>query len=231
MAYNAVKAWQKANKGNATVQAAANDLFYNAAMQNIGTRGSVDYANQMSPVALRYQAASTKIAEEADLRRLGAETSAARGVIQQQGDLNYRDNRLTAETRRYEADRDFDKTAVGAKATMYGADRSVDIAKEQTRAQSYESDNRLRGTAMETAAARYVGDRGVDSTRLTADASKYGADRGLEGIKDSNRSSEDQIRISGRQDRKTLTQGTDETLRLRADARGAIQTAGKSFYG
>ena len=249
MAYDAVKAWQQANQGNSTVQAAANDLFYNSLAADLSTRSSVSYANQMTPIALRYQQASTKIAEEADLRRLGAETSAMRGLTQQQGDLQYRDNKLAAETTRYGADRELQARLADSAATKYVANRSYDSTVAQTDAQRYGYDQQLKATGLQTAAQRYESDRATDRTQIGADADRYGADRnldiagvqagaqmygadrGLEGIRDTNRSDEDKIRISGGEDRKTLIQGTDETLRLRADARGAIRTAGRSFYG
>jgi hypothetical protein len=231
MAYDAIRAWQQANKGNSTVQAAANDLFYNALSSNLSTQSAVSYANQMTPIALRYQQASTKIAEEVDLRRLGAETSAIRGLTQQQGDLNYRDNQLAAQTTRYGADRELEGRLADSAATKYVANRVYDATVEQTKSQRYGYDQALKGTGLQTAAQRYESDRATDRTGMETSAQRYGYDRQLEGTKDTNRSDEDKIRISGGQDRKTLTRGTDETLRLRADARGAIRTAGKSFYG
>jgi hypothetical protein len=53
----------------------------------------------------------------------------------------------------------------------------------------------------------------------------------LTGVRDTNRSQEEQRRIQGREDRETLGRGTDETLRLRADARGAIASTGRRFFG
>lgn len=89
---------------------------------------------------------------------------------------------------------------------------------------------------------RYISDRRVDETRLTADAgvrsTQIGADAQrdvastqLRGIEGTNLSQERQRRIQGEEDRRTLTQGTDETLRLRADARGAIAAKGRRFFG
>lgn len=68
-------------------------------------------------------------------------------------------------------------------------------------------------------------------TGLETEAQKYGADRGLEGTKYNADASLAGIRDRGSEDRKTLTQGTDETLRLRADARGAIQDRGRKWFG
>jgi len=285
----AISQWSSANEGNKTVQASANDLFYNWMSSQLGTQSAVSYANQMTPIAQRYQAASTKIAEESDLRRLAAETSALRGLTQQQGDLQYRNNQLTASTTRYTADQQLRETGLLAGAQRYSADqqfRSTGLlagaqrfeSGEATRrtgmetaAQRYGYDQAYRGVELQTGAQRYESDRATDRTRIQSDTQrhgydqdlagrkytadrgvdvagiqagaqmydsdrglegvKYGADRGLEGIRDTNRSGEERIRIAGGEDRKTLVQGTDETLRLRADARGAIRTAGRSFYG
>lgn len=80
-------------------------------------------------------------------------------------------------------------------------------------------------------ASNYRADRDYDIAGVRADADRYGYDQQLTGVRDTNRSAEDQIRIRGGEDRTTMIQGTDETLRLRADARGAIRKAGKTFYG
>jgi hypothetical protein len=167
----------------------------------------------MTPIALRYQQASTNIAEAADLRRLGAETSAARGLLQQQGDIGYRDNKLAAETQRY------------------GYDQQVKAVGLQTGAQRYESSQATARTGMETQAQRYDSDQRLKGVGLQTDAQRFESSQATERTGMTNRSDEEKIRISGGEDRKTLTQGTDETLRLRSDARGAIRSAGRSFYG
>ncbi len=264
MAYDAIEAWQQANQGNSTVQAAAHDLFYNSLAANLSTQSAVSYANQMTPIALRYQQASTNIAQEADLRRLGAETSAARGLMQQQGDIQFRSDRLAANTTRYGFDQQLKGVGLQTDAQRYGYELQLQGVGLQTEAQRFESKQATQRTGMQETGAtqrtgmetetqrygfdrglegqKYSADRGVDSTRIQADAQRYGADRGLDGIKygadrnlegirATNQSDEDKIRISGGENRKTLTQGTDETLRLRSDARGAIRSAGKSFYG
>jgi hypothetical protein len=102
----------------------------------------------MTPIALRYQQASTNIAEAADLRRLGAETSAARGLLQQQGDIGYRDNKLAAQTQRY------------------GYDQQVKAVGLQTGAQRYESSQATARTGMETQAQRYGYDSRVSTSAL-----------------------------------------------------------------
>lgn len=73
-------------------------------------------------------------------------------------------------------------------------------------------------------------------------AQRYGYELALQGTQDTNRSAERRtdtetqsaerrIGLQGSEDRRTLTQGTDETLRLRADARGAIQDRGRRWFG
>jgi hypothetical protein len=320
--YNAIGAWGQANKGNPTVQAAANDLFYNAAAANLSTKSAVSYANQMTPIALRYQQASTDIAEAADLRRLGAETSAARGLLQQQGDIGYRDNQLAAQTQRYGYDQQLSGIGLQADAQRYGYDqqlkgvglqetgatqrvglqeagatqrtqiqdsgdtRRVGLQTDaqrygydqqlrgiglqeagatqrtqiqdsgdtrrvglQTDAQRYGYDQQLKGVGLQTDAQRYESSQATARTGMETQAQRYGYDQQLKGVGlqtdaqrfessqatertgMTNRSDEEKIRISGGEDRKTLTRGTDETLRLRSDARGAIRSAGRSFYG
>jgi hypothetical protein len=229
--YNAIGAWGQANQGNPTVQAAANDLFYNAAAANLSTKSAVSYANQMTPIALRYQQASTNIAEAADLRRLGAETSAARGLLQQQGDIGYRDNLLSADTQRYGYDTQLKAVGLQTDAQRYGYDQQLKGVGLQTEAQRYESGQATARTGMETQAQRYGYDQQLKGVGLQTDAQRFESSQATERTGMTNRSDEEKIRISGGEDRKTLTQGTDETLRLRSDARGAIRGAGKSFYG
>ena len=119
--------------------------------------------------------------------------------------------------------------------TRYSADRQLDATRLQTGAERYGYDQQLAGT-------RYSADRQVDATRLQTDAQRYGYDRDLEGriyvsdneltgVREGYQSEERQIGLRGSEDRKTLTQGTDETLRLRSDARGAIASTGKRFFG
>jgi hypothetical protein len=100
----------------------------------------------------------------------------------------------------------------------------TDLAKINSGDVRYISDRRLDET-------RTTADASVKSTQIGADAQRYGDDTRLTGVLATNRSQEDQRRIQGDEDRKTLTQGTDETLRLRADARGAIASQGKRFFG
>jgi hypothetical protein len=247
--YNAIGAWGQANKGNPTVQAAANDLFYNAAAANLSTKSAVSYANQMTPIALRYQQASTNIAEAADLRRLGAETSAARGLLQQQGDIGYRDNKLAAQTQRYGYDQQVKAVGLQTGAQRYESSQATARTGMETQAQRYDSDQRLKGVGLQTDAQRYESSQATARTGMETQAQRYDSDQRLKGVGlqtdaqrfessqatertgMTNRSDEEKIRISGGEDRKTLTQGTDETLRLRSDARGAIRSAGRSFYG
>jgi ribosomal protein S20 len=202
--YNAIGAWGQANQGNPTVQAAANDLFYNAAAADLSTRSAVSYANQMMPIALRYQQASTNIAEATDLRRLGAETSAARGLLQQQGDIGYRDNRLAAQTHRYGYDTQLKGIGLQADAQRYGYDQQLkgvglqeagatqrtqiqDIGETrrvglQTDAQRYGYDQQLRGVGLQTDAQRYESSQATARTGMETEAQRYGYDQQLRGV-------------------------------------------------
>ena len=209
--------WANNNRGNQAVAGAANDLFYNAASADLQTRSDVNYATQMMPKALEYQRGSQLIATQADLSRMSAEGVIARDLTAQQGAINTGITRLQTD------------------ALRYGADRGVDSTRLQTDAQRYGADQELAGT-------RYSSDRHVDATRLQTDAQRYGYDREFEGrkyvsdneltgVREGYQSQERQIGLRGSEDRKTLTQGTDETLRLRSDARGAIASTCKRFFG
>jgi hypothetical protein len=137
-------------------------------------------------------------------------------------------------------------TQIGADAQRYGYDQQLagvlDTNRSQLEGTKYTADANVKSTQIGADAQRYGADRQVDSTRIGADAQvrstqigadaqRYGDDTRLVGVLATNRSQEDQRRIQGDQDRRTLTQGTDEALRLRADARGAIASRGKRFFG
>ena len=205
------------NKGNEAVSGAVNDLFYNSYSAALQTESDAHYARTMMPLELERQRGLQGIATEADMRRISAEGAVLSDLTAQQGriqtglaQINSRDVRHVANKSlagdRYTAD-------AGVKSTRIGADATRDVARTN-----------LEGT-------RYTADAGVRSTQIGADAQRYGYDQELAGVRDTNRSQEEQRRIQGDQDRKTLTQGTDETLRLRADARGAIAAKGRRFFG
>lgn len=194
-----------------------NDLFYNSLSASLQTESDATYARRMMPLELERQRGLQGIATEADQRRIAAEGAVLSDLTTQQGKIqtgiariNSRDVRHVANQRlagdRYTAN-------AGVRSARIGADATVDVA-----------DRQLQGT-------RYSADRQVDATRIGADAQRYGYDQELAGVRDTNRSQEQQRRIQGDEDRKTLTQGTDETLRLRSDARGAIAAKGRRFFG
>ena len=185
--------------------------------------------------ALEYQRGSQLIATQADLSRMAAEGVIARDLTAQQGAINTGITRLQTDALNYGADRSVDSTRLQSDAQRYGADRQVDSTRLEADAQRYGYDQQLAGT-------RYSSDRQVDATRLQTDAQRYGYDREfdgrkyvsdneLTGVREGYQSQERQIGLRGGEDRKTLTQGTDETLRLRSDARGAIASTGKRFFG
>lgn len=235
----AVTQWANNNRGNQQVSGMANDLFYNAASADLQTRSDVNYAKQMMPLSLEYQRGSQSIATEADLRRMAAEGAITRDLVAQQGRINTGITKLETDAvrygydqqlagTRYSADRSLDATRYSSdrdlEGTKYGADRMVDSTRLQTDAQRYGADRELEGS-------KYGADRMVDATRLQTDATRYVSDNELTGLREGYQSQERQIGLRGNEDRKTLIQGTDETLRLRADARGAITKAGGRFFG
>lgn len=82
----------------------------------------------------------------------------------------------------------------------------------------------VKRTQIQFDAERYGADRDLEGT-------KYQADRGLDSTRTQTASAERQIGLTGEEERKTMGTATDQTLRLRADARGAIRATGSSFYG
>jgi len=235
----AIQSWTSNNKGNQAVAGAANDLFYNSLSASLQRDSDASYAKTMMPLSLEYQRGQQGIATEADLRRLAAEGGIARDLTAQEGrirtdlaKINSGDVRHVADQQlagtRYSADRQVDATRIGADAQRYGDDQQLAGVRDTNRAQlegtRYTADANVRSTQIGA-------DAQVRSTQIGADAQRYGYDQQLAGVRDTNRSQEDQRRIQGDEDRRTLTQGTNENLRLRADARGAIASHGKRFFG
>jgi hypothetical protein len=242
----AIKAFGQRNPGNEAVSGAVNDLLYNSLSARLQTDSDESYALRMMPLSLEYQRGSQAIATEADMRKIAAEGGVLRDLTEQQGKIQTGITKIGAQAALGVASRQAQGVKATARAgvqasrigagadrygydqqresTQYAADRGVDTAKIGAKADVDIAGLQLKGT-------QYSADRQVDATRIGADADKYGYDRQLEGTRDTNRSQEDQRRIQGDEDRKTLTQGTDETLRLRADARGAIASKGRRFFG
>lgn len=223
-----VTTWANNNRGNDQVAGMANDLYFNAASADLQTRSDVNYARQMMPLSLEYQRGAQSIATEADLRRMSAEGAITRDLVAQQGAINTGITRLETNAVRYGYDRQLEGTKYSSdrelEGTRYSSDRMVDATRLQTDAQRYGADRNLEGT-------KYGADRMVDATRLQTDATRYVSDNDLTGLREGYQSQERQIGLRGDEDRKTLRQGTDETLRLRSDARGAIAKAGGRFFG
>ena len=181
------------------------------------------------------QLAGDRVNANAQVRstQIGADATRAVANSQLQG------TRYTADagvrSSRIGADAQVRSTQIGANAQRYGADRQVDATR-------IGADAQVRSTQIGADAQRYGADRQVDSTRISADAQvrstrigadaqRYGYDTQLAGVRDTNRSQERLPRIQGDEERKTLGRGTDETLRLRADARGQIASHGRRFFG
>lgn len=104
----------------------------------------------------------------------------------------------------------------------------------QRGAQSIASDAEDRRIASQNVADLKIGQQKADTERYGYDqqlaGTKYSADTDREKQREANQSEERQIGLTGTEQRKTLAQGTDETLKLRRDARGAIASGGRRFY-
>lgn len=213
------------NQGNDAAAAAVNDLYYNAASADLQTRSDVNYAKQMIPLALDLQRGQQQIASQADLQRLSSEGAIVRDLVGMQGKYEIEGKKIDADAMKYGYD-------AALKGTKYSADRNLEGTKYSSDAEvswrTYTADRDMEWR-------KYVSDRDLEGVKYGADRGlegiKYGADRNLEGVKYGWDSQERQIGLQGTEDRKNMVQATDETLRLRADARGAIRTAGKQFYG
>jgi hypothetical protein len=213
----AVRDWTSKNKDNKAVAGAANDLFYNSLSAQLQTDSDASYAKTMMPLSLEYQRGLQGIATEADMRRISAEGSVLRDLTTQQGGIQRDLAKINSGDVRYVANKQLAGERVGAEAqvrsTRIGADATKDVARTNLEGTRYSADAGVKS-------AQIGADAQVRSTEISADAQRYGYD-----------SEERQRRIEGEENRKTLTQGTDETLRLRADARGQIASHGKRFYG
>jgi hypothetical protein len=202
-ASNPVNQWAAGNSQNNLVAGAANDLFYNAASADLQTRSDVNYAMQMAPLSLEYQQGAQSIMTDALLKLKAADAAIARDLTEQTGQINTGIESIRADTLKYGADRQLDSTRLN---------QQQETERSRYTADSLERTSRF-GQEQETQRSRYT----ADSNRV------IGQDR--------NQSEERQIGLKGAEERRTLQQGTDETLRLRADARGAIRRAGARFYG
>jgi len=225
---DAIRDWTNNNKGNQAVAGAANDLFYNSLSSRLQTDSDASYSKTMMPLLLEHQEGTQRIATEADMRRISAEGGVIRDLQEQQGRIQTGLANINSGDVRYISDRRVDESRINSDAqvrsTQIGADATRDVASTQLQGTRYTADAGVRSTEISSRAQ-------VKSTQIGADAQRYGDDTRLAGVRDTNRSQEDQRRIQGGEDRKTLTQGTDETLRLRADARGAIASSGRRFFG
>lgn len=96
--------------------------------------------------------------------------------------------------------------------------------------QGIASDAEDRRIASQNQADLKIGQQKAETERYGYDTTKYGYDQTRATAQDTSQSEERQIGLTGTEQRKTLAQGTDETLRLRRDARGAIASGGRRFY-
>jgi hypothetical protein len=242
----AIRSFAERNKDNEAVAGAVNDLFINSLSARLQTDSDASYAKTMMPLSLEYQRGAQGIATEADMRRISAEGSVLRDLTSQQGKIQKDVARINSGDVRYVANKQLagNRIEAGAqvRSTQIGADATKDVAKTNLQGTRYtadagvkstqiSSDAQVRSTQIGADAQRYGADREVDSTRISADAQVRSTQIGADAQRYGYDSAERQRRIEGEENRKTLTQGTDETLRLRADARGQIASTGKRFFG
>ncbi len=106
--------------------------------------------------------------------------------------------------------------AINRDIAKIGADATVKVGELQLDGLKYSADKSLQG-------AMYTSDRSLEG-------SKYAADKNWQGVKYTADESTNRVRVQGDEDRKTLAANTDQTLRQRADARGAVRSLGSRFY-
>lgn len=217
----AIREWTNNNKGNESVAGAANDLFYNSLSAQLQRDSDANYAETMMPRALEYQRGSQDIATAADLRRIASEGAILRDLTDQQGNIQERLKQYDSGDRRYEAD-------TNLAGTRYSSDAQVKATQIGADTRRYEADTNLAGTRYsadsQASTRRYEADTNLEGTRYSSDAQVRATEIGA-------RSQEEQRRIQGQEDRLGMTQATDEALRLRTDARGAIAAKGRRFFG
>jgi hypothetical protein len=209
-------------------QSSAQRYGYDQQLRGIGLQvGAQRYESDRSVDRTRLETDAQRYGYDQQLRGVGLQTDAQRFESREAT----RRTGLETDAQRYGYDQQLRGVGLQTDAQRFESREATRRTGLETDAQRYGYDQQLRGVGLQTAAQRYESDRSVDRTRLETDAQRYGADRQLDGVRDTNITSTRNIRTTGDEDRKTLTQGTDETLRLRADARGAIRTTGKQFYG
>ena len=210
-------------------------------------RGLTEQQGQFGLEQRRIEGATERYGADRQLNIAQEQASAARDVANIQGstELGVADRqtaaqRYLADQQRYGAtdvaniqagaERDVATTQAGAQRYLADQQRggATDVANIQGYSQRYTADVQAgaeRDVATTQAGAqRYLADQqragSENVARTQADATRYGFD-----------SQERQIGLTGEQERLTEQQRTTEQLRLRADARGAIRSAGKTFYG
>lgn len=141
----------------------------------------------------------------------------------------YRTADLTS-GRQLEGVRDTNRTAYQTADLTSG--RQLEGVKDTNRT-AYNTADLTSGRELE--GTKYVADKNLAGIDLTSarnlEGVKYGADRGLEGTKYGFDSQERQIGLAGNEQRQTMSHETDQTLRLRYDARRQISNQHGRFYG
>lgn len=224
----AAQDWLAKNKDNPTVGAAGADLAYNTLTSSAQRESDVRYAKEMSPVALDYQRGAQGIASDAEDRRIAS-----------QGRVDLDRDKLTTDAQRYGYEQQAGAQRYGADQEFAGVSKQAEaqryVSDTQAGAQRHASDQELAGVGKQTEAQRYVSDTQAGAQRYTSDqefaGTKYVSDQKTASEREGYQSQERQIGLTGAEQRRTLAQGTEETLALRRDARGAIKEVGSRSFG
>lgn len=223
------------------------------------TKASADrYGYQVGAEANKYQADQSLRAAEtsAGASKFGAQMGLL-GTQEQAGAQRYSADKQAlalmfgaqeqAGAQRFTASRQAEASMFGAReqagAQRFTASRQAEAsmfgAREQAGAQRFAAEREAQasmfGAEQQAGAQRYSAEQQAGAQRYGADrsleASRYGADRQLDATRYTADSAERQIGLTGAEERKTLIEKTNQDLALRRDARGAIASAGRRFYG
>lgn len=117
-----------------------------------------------------------------------------KGLAKVQGEYNVMGQQIGANAEKYKSEMAADASKYGADKTAASADKATDASITNTQTQA---DASITNTKTQADA-----DKSVATT--AADASKYGADRTLDATKDTNKTSTENIRVTGDEGRKTM---------------------------
>ena len=146
-----------------------------------------------------------------------------KGLAKVQGEYNVMGQKIGADASKYQAEMAADASKFGSTESRKA---SENVAKTSADASRYEStlsaDSKNKATEASITNTNTQAEASKFSATTAADASKYGADRTLDATKDTNKTSTENIRVTGDEGRKTM--GYQDNL----DAKKASRQSARS---